>query len=430
MHQHHREVRVDEIRRDQIYLSTLLTGKIWSPEKRSLGRIVDLQIDLDPPQPEVIGIIFRQSWSKGRSRLPWNFVSEVSVGGVTVKQDADIRPFVPFEREISSQILIKEFLLDKQIVDVHGAKVERVNDLLFVKIDSRLKLFHVDVGLRGLLRRLGYESYFVRFSEWFFDYTPKEKYIAWNYVQPLTDPDRLRLQIPQSKLADLHPADLADIMEDLDVHERAAVVQSLDEETIADVMEEMDPKIQVSIIRGLEPEKAADILEEMSPDEAADLLQDLPSDTVQGIFREMDADSRRTIRDLLEHEEDEAGGLMTSEFISMPPDKTIVDALALIRQQADQIDVIYYIYITDSESRILGVTNLRELLSNEIFTPLERIMTSRVIAAKIDDEAAELVDLFMKYGFRAIPVVDEDDRIKGVIRLKALLELVAPHLGK
>jgi magnesium transporter len=121
---------------------------------------------------------------------------------------------------------------------------------------------------------------------------------------------------------------------------------------------------------------------------------------------------------------------MTSEFISMPPDKTIVDALALIRQQADQIDVIYYIYITDSESRILGVTNLRELLSNEIFTPLERIMTSRVIAAKIDDEAAELVDLFMKYGFRAIPVVDEDDRIKGVIRLKALLELVAPHLGK
>ncbi len=243
-------------------------------------------------------------------------------------------------------------------------------------------------------------------------------------------PDRLKLEIPQSKLADLHPADLADIIEDMDVHERAAMVESLNEEVVADVMEEMDPKVQVSIIRGLEPEKAADILEEMSPDEAADLIADLPHDTVRDIFEEMDDKYQEQVKDLLAHEEDEAGGLMTTEFMALPPDKTIVDALAYIRQHADEVDVIYYIYVVDKESRLLGVVNLRELLSHEIFTPLERIMTTRLITAKIDEEAEELADMFAKYGFRAIPVLDDESHIKGVIRFKALLDILAPHLGK
>jgi Mg/Co/Ni transporter MgtE len=330
----------------------------------------------------------------------------------------------------ASEFLLRDFLLDKQIVDVHGAKVERVNDLLFIQGDTRLKLVQVDVGLRGILRRLGLENAVVRFCEWFFDYTLKEKFIAWNYVQPLADPDRLKLQVAQSSLDRLHPADLADIIEDMDVHERAAVVESLNEEVLADALEEMDPRVQVAIMRGLEPEKAADILEEMSPDEAADLIADLPSETVDGIFREMDHEYQRTVKDLLAHEEDEAGGLMSTQYMALPPDKTIVDALAHIRQNAHRVDVIYYVYVVDKESRLLGVVNLRELLSNEIFTPLEKIMNPRIISAKLDDDAQEVADLFGKYGFRAIPVVDDEDRIMGVIRFKALVEIVAPHLGK
>ena len=387
-------------------------------------------VNVDLPQPEAMMLVFGPRLSRICQSVPWAAVDRVLPTGVTLKENASLQPMPSRESLPSSHILLRDFLLDKQIVDVHGAKVERVNDLQFLKSDGKLHLLQVDVGIRGILRRLGYEDIVARFFTWFFDYNLKERFIAWHYVQPLSDPDRLKLQIPQSKLAELHPADLADIIEDMDVHERAAIVESLDEEVVADIMEEMDPKVQVSIMRGLEPEKAADILEEMSLDDAADLIADLPQETVAGIFQEMDDEYQEQVKGLLEHDEDEAGGLMTTEFMALPPDKTIVDALAYIRQHADEVDVIYYIYVVDKDSKLLGVVNLRELLSHEIFTPLERIMTTRLVTAKIDEESEELADMFGKYGFRAIPVVDDDDRIKGVIRFKALLEILAPHLGR
>jgi Mg/Co/Ni transporter MgtE len=270
----------------------------------------------------------------------------------------------------------------------------------------------------------------VRFLQWFFDYTLSDAYIAWNYVQPLADPDRLKLQVSQNKLAQLHPAELADIIEDMDIHERAAVMQAMDEEVIADAMEEMDPKVQVAIIRGLEPEKAADIIEEMSPDEAADLIADLPSQTAEDILEEMELEAQQKVIGLLAHDEDEAGGLMTTQFIALPPDKTIVDALGLIRRHADNVDVLYYIYIVDTEGLLLGVVSLRELLSHEIFTPLERIMTDRLVTVKITDGVHMLADVFGKYGFRAIPVTDEENKLMGVVRFRAILEALAPYLGR
>jgi magnesium transporter len=385
---------------------------------------------VDLPQPEAMMVVFRHSLSLTYQSVPWHAIVQVLPNGLCLREDTVPLPAPSKESLESSHILLRDFLLDKQIVDVHGAKVERVNDLQFVKSDGRLFLFQVDVGIRGLLRRLGFEDIVARFFVWFFDYNIKEKFIAWHYVQPLADPDRLKLQVPQSKLADLHPADLADIIEDMDVHERAAVVESLNEDVVAEIMEEMDPKVQVSIMRGLEPEKAAEILEEMSLDDAADLIADLPQETVADIFEEMDDEYEEQVKGLLAHEEDEAGGLMTTEFMALPPDKTIVDALAYIRQHADEVDVIYYIYVIDQDSKLLGVVNLRELLSHEIFTPIERIMTTRMVTAKIDEESEELADMFGKYGFRAIPVVDDEGRIRGVIRFKALLEILAPHLGR
>ncbi len=415
----------------QLYLSSLLSTRVVAgPNENVVGVTSDFLLDLDRPEPEVVTLIYRRRWSRERWSVPWSSVASVLPSRVVLKPDAPAPDLFPGRPDESSRVLLREFLLDKQIVDVHGAKVERVNDLQFLRTDGRLLLVQVDVGLRGLLRRLGFENAVVRFSKWFFDYEPKESFIAWHYVQPLADPDRLRLQIPQSRLSDLHPADLADIIEDMDVHERAALVESLNEEILADVFEEMDPKVQVSIMRGLEFEKAADIIEEMSPDDAADLIADLPKDTVDGIFQELDDEYEEKVKGLLVHDEDEAGGLMTTQFMALGADKTIVDALAHIRQNAGDVDVIYYIYVVDEHGKLLGVTNLRELLSNEIFTPLNRIMTTRVITAKLDEEAEDLADVFGKYGFRAIPVVDDEQHIKGVIRFKALLEILAPHLGR
>jgi magnesium transporter len=422
---------VENTRLESHYLSTLLATRVLSgKDSMVMGKTRDLVLNLDGTQPEVVKLVYRGSWSRDEWILPWTDVESIGPNAVTIRPDAGPAVLLGDEASSPSEVFLRDILLDKQIVDVHGAKVERVNDLQLVRSNGKLLLLSVDVGLRGLLRRLGFEDHVVRFGKWFFDYELKERFISWHYVQPLADPDRLRLQISQSELPNLHPADLADIMEDMDVHERAAVVDSLEEEVVADALEEMDPKVQVSIMRTLRPEKAADIIEEMSPDEAADLIADLPRETVNGIFEEMDDEYEEKVKGLLAHEEDEAGGLMTTQFMTISPDTTIVDTLAHINKNADESDVIYYVYVVDDQSRLLGVVNLRELLSNEIFTPIERIMTRRVITANLDDEAEDLADLFAKYGFRGIPVVDEENRIKGVIRFKALLEIVAPHLGK
>ncbi len=421
---------MEESRTTTCYLSGLLGKRVRSSGKEVVGKVVDLMVDLDLQQPEVVSLVYRGRWSKQRWSVPWSDVVPALPHEIHLKPEAQPSVLELAASRPSSLILLRNFLLDKQIVDTDGAKLERVNDLHFVGSNGKLKLVKVDVGFRGLLRRLGFEDQAVRFCQWFFDYTLKERFIAWNYVQPLADPDRLRLQIPQSRLAKLHPADLADLIEDMDIHERAAVVESLNREVLADALEEMDPKVQVSIMRGLEPEKAADIIEEMSPDEAADLIADLPEDTASVIFKELDDDYEEQVKGLLEHEEDEAGGLMTTQFVALSPDTTIVEALAYLKQNADKIDVIYYIYVTNAASELLGVITLKELLTHEIFTPLGRIMTTRLITAKLDDEADTVADLLGKYGFRAIPVVDEQNRLQGVIRFKTILEIVAPHLGK
>ncbi len=418
---------MSEPQRGQYFLSSLIHKSILSSGGEFKGKLWDLSVALDMPEPEVTKLVYRRGlWPRTLWVVDWTCVDTIDKGAIVLSPDARETPFSGNSKEL----LLRDVLLDKQIVDIHGAKVVRVNDLQFLRSDQKMIIAQVDVGMRGLLRRLGFESAVVGFSRWFFDYSLKDRFIAWHYVHPLAEPDRLRLQIPQAALASLHPADLADIIEELDLHERAAVVDGLDEDVVADALEEMDPRVQRAIMSQLEPEKAADIIEEMSPDEAADLIADLPPDMATGIFREMDDEYRQTVKDLLVHDEDEAGGLMTTQFVTLPRDKIIVDALAYIRQHAGEIDVVYYTYIVDEESRLLGVISLKELLSNDIFTPLSRIMTTRLVAASMDDEADQIAGLFAKYGFRAIPVVDTDNHIKGVIRFKALLEILAPYLGR
>ncbi len=416
--------------REHFYLSELLDRKVTSGQDGALlGVSSDLLVLLEQAEPHVIALIIRRRWRKRRLIVPWADVDGVYQRQIVIRNTANIIPFSEATLT-SSRVLLKNLLLDKQVVDVDGAKVVRVNDLHFVKSNGSLRLDAVDVGLRGILRRLGFEDAAVRFSKWFFDHDLKNRFIPWQFVEPLADFDRLKLQIPQSRLQDLHPADLADIIEDMDVRERAAIVDSLNQEVLAEALEEMDPKVQVAIIRGLEPDKAADIIEEMSPDEAADLIADLPKDTAYGIFRELEPEYSSKVKELLEHEEDEAGGLMTTQFMALSPDQTIVDALNYIRKNANEMDVIYYVYLVDKDSQLLGVVSLRDLLSNEIFTPLSQIMTTRVITARVNDSAKELAKCFSKYGFRGIPVVDEENRIQGVVRFKALLDILAPHLGK
>jgi CBS domain-containing protein len=326
------------------------------------------------------------------------------------------------------EILLRKGLLDKQIVDTAGAKVVRVNDLHLHRRNGNLVLARVDVGMRGLLRRLGLLRVTAAVIQWLFGYTLPDNLIAWRLVQPVGSQDILRLKFSQTRLARLHPADLADIIEDLDRPERDRVFRALDIEVAAEVLEEADPKVQVQLIQQMSAEKASDVLEQMSPSEATDLLQELEEPHAQSLLQEMEPEAAQDVRCLLTHDEETAGGMMTTTFFSQPPHATVEQALEALRREAGDLDVIYYIYVEDSQGQLVGAVNLRELLTSDPQAPLESIMVKRVVTAALDDKKSDIADLFAKYGLRALPVVDKEGRIHGVIRFKSLLEAVAPYL--
>ncbi len=411
---------------DFLFLSQVLGKQVYF-EGQPMGRVSDLVAAISDLYPAVVALLYLPKASKIPVRVPWSRV--IDIGDPVV-----VSPQRPEEQRPGSaqdgELLLKESLLDKQIVDTHGAKILRVNDLHLLKVNRTLRLVHVDVGFRGLMRRVGLEKAADKFFQLFFDYHLANHLIPWRVVQPLSTPDLLRLKISQNRLALLHPADLADIIEDLDVHKRSEVFQSLDVETAAEALEETDPKIQVSLIENLNPAMASDIIEEMSPSEAADLLGDLPKEKAEGILKEMEKEIAEDVKELLVHPEEKAGGLMTSAFPSLPPHSTARETLEYLRKEAENLDVIDYVYVLDEKEHLLGVVSLRGLLMAAPQTLLSDMMDTRVVTVKLEEEKEEIADIFAKYAFKAVPVLDDSDRMKGAISFKNLLEVVAPELGK
>jgi sporulation protein YlmC with PRC-barrel domain/CBS domain-containing protein len=410
-----------------LFLSQILGKKIVDSNGHALGKVSDLLVSIADLYPPVTCILYLPKGEKNQIRLPWHSVAEIG-------EKILISPLPPPEQGakklVDGELLLKDSLLDKQIVDTHGAKILRVNDLHLLKVNQSLFLVHVDVGFRGLMRRVGLEKASEKFFQWFFDYQLADHLIPWRFVQPLSSSDLLRLKVAQNRLALLHPADLADIIEELDVHKRTEVFQSLDVETAAEALEETDPKIQVRLIENLNPAKASDIIEEMSPSEAADLLGDLPKEKAEGILKEMEKEIAEDVKELLVHPEEKAGGLMTTAFPSSPSLSTAREALEFLRQEAENLDLIYYLYVVDAEEHLLGVASIRDLLMASPQTQLSDMMNPRVVSVRLDDEKDEIASRFAKYGLKAIPVVDEENHIKGVIPFRSLLEVVAPELGK
>ena len=410
-----------------LFLSRILGKKIVGAMGETLGRVYDLTAEFVEPYPVVTGLIFSSAQKRNPVFLPWKDVVDLA---------GDVSVAINSTRELSTlnlrqgELLLKDDLLDKQVVDTDGAKIRRVNDLQFLKTSHGLHLVHVDVGFRGLIRRVGLTKPFDVILQTLFDYKLPNQLISWKFVQPLHSPDLLRLNITQNRLGQIHPADLADILEDLDIKQRAAVFQALDVETAAETLEETDPKIQVSLINDLNSEKASDIIEEMSLSEAADLIGDLPKAKAEGILKEMEKDIADDVKELMTHPEREAGGMMTTSYLSFRPSTTVREALDKFRQEAADVDLVYYVYVTDEEERLMGVITLRDLILADPDKKLEEIMDDRVISVKLDDKHDTIAEQFAKYAVTAIPVVDENEKMHGTIIFKNLLEIVAPQLGK
>ncbi len=407
------------------FFSEFLNRKVYTPARKKMGKIVDMVAERMEPYPLILGMILQ---TKGRKRffLPWEKIFQVdpllllSEEGLldltqsSVGQDA---------------ILLREEVMDKQIVDTYGAKVVRVNDLHFLTIESRLRLVHVDVGFRGLMRRVGWERSVDRVLDWLFSYRLPNQFISWKYVQLLSGSDLLHLSVSQKKLSHLHPADLADIIEDLSGRERSAIFHALDPETAAETLEEIDPKIQKALIETIPVEKASDIVEEMSPSDAADLLADLPEERAEEILEGMEQEKAEDLRELLVHPEETAGGLMTTAYLSLTPDVPVDMAIARLKAEASNLDIMDYIYIVDEGEGLQGVVSIRDLLTAQPNQPLSEIQFPRVVSVKLDDDQKKVVEAFAKYGFRALPVVDDENHLKGVIGFRNVLDVLAPEAG-
>lgn len=416
---------MDQNLRQFYFFSDFLNRKVYSPSGKRVGKVADLVAERIEPYPMILGIVIQ---AKGRKKffLPWERMLQVEPRIILSEEDLlDLTTFLAAK----DVVLLRDEVMDKQIVDTYGAKVVRVNDLHFLRVESRLRLVHVDVGFRGLMRRVGWERPTDRVLEWLFSYKLPNQFISWKYVQLLSGSDLLHLSVSQKKLSHLHPADLADIIEDLSGRERSAIFHALDPETAAETLEEIDPKIQKALIETTSLEKASDIVEEMSPSDAADLLGDLTEERAEEILEGMEQERAEDVRELLVHPDESAGGLMTTAYLSLTPEITVEAAISRLKSEAPNLDIIDYIYVVDEEEALQGVISIRDLLTAHSQRPLSEIQTPRVVSVKLDEDQNEVVDAFVKYGFRALPVLDDENRLRGVISFRSVLDVLAPDAG-
>ena len=407
------------------FLSELLGKKVYGKSGAFLGKVDDFLVTMleGNPYPRVDQMVVLHAGT--RSALATDVRSIVSLSKAS-------RLSVPAEQtsELAirdNQLLLRDTLYDKQIVDVSGAKVERVNDVHILVHAERPYVVHVDVGFTGLMRRLGFER-LARGVAGAFGRKLEDELISWKFVQPF--PGRVqtvRVLMRASDMKQLHAADLADILEELDRDERLSVIRTLEPEDAAEALEETDIKVQAAIIRDLHSELAADIIEEMDPAAAADVIQQLPTETQASIMEAMEEDDRAQIEKLSQASADTAAGIMTSEFLSCRDTAPVQDALEILRQRFTEVDSRDYFYCVDDAGHLLGVTSILELAVADPQTPISTLMKRRLMTVKPDDDWAAVAELFYKYRFSSLPVVDDEMNVEGIIGFKHSFDELLPR---
>lgn len=410
-----------ETRADEFFLSAVMHKPVIDRAGRRLGRLSDLLMVPGEPLPVVSHLVIRQGHSL--FLLPWAEVTMFNPVAVSARSGLGaLSPYAPGDEDV----LMGRDILDKQIVDVDGARVVRVNDIVLGELDGVMRACGVDAGFRGLLRRLGWERLGERAATALGRDLPSQV-IGWQFVQPLGhDLNHLTLTMTRDHLGEMHPADLAQILSQLPTQNVSDVLSNLDSETAGEAILELDPEDAAQVLSGLDSEHAADILEEMDPDEAADVLGDLPEEKARELLDLMDDEEAEKVQELMEHEEDTAGGLMNNEFLTATADMTVEKALEEVRFQADEVDTIYYLYVLDPDEKLLGTVSLRDLLTAAPATPLSEIMTEKVKFVRVDSEPEEALEAIAKYNLLAVPVLDAEDKMAGVVAVDDILELFLP----
>ncbi len=400
-----------------LYLSQVLGRPIRDLEGERVATVKDVIVRLgEQDHPPVTGLVAR--FGRREFFLSRWRITELNEHGVRLNSDKlNLRPFVRRDGEV----LLARNVLDKQLIDVDGKRVVRVNDVQLIEAAGDWRVTGADVSLQGLWRRLAPAG--------FMGTRKPVEVIDWSNVGYLATDEAVRLKSSFGKLARLHPVEIARLAEALSYHHGSEVVESLDDETAAETLEEMPSERQAQIIGDMNQERAADILEWMSPDEAADVLGDLPEEKAEELLGLMEDEEQADVAELLHYEDDTAGGLMTTEFVTLPRELTVGEALARLREMAETPNMIYYLYVVEGEGswKLLGVIALRSLILADPSAPLADVMRTEFQMAHPDETAGEVAQRIAEYNLLALPVMDESGDILGIITVDDAMEILLPR---
>lgn len=406
-----------------LYLTEIQGLKVFDIKRRAIGRVKDVAL------VPIIDPIRIDRFLIGGGGLAWftiryDQVQSISLDGIYLRDEV----LTPYHRD-EYMLRVGRDLLDQQIIDVHGRKVVRVTDITFERkriADSDvLHVLEVDVGLRSMFRRLAQGLLPPRWIRRMQKRIPPNS-IRWEFCNIL-EPDpqrRLRLNISNRLLKKMHPADLADIVEKLSPEDREAIFSALNSEVAAEALSEVDPDIQARILEALETEKAAAIIEEMSPDEAADVLAELEEETSEEILEEMDTEPKSEVRELLEFEEDTAGGMMNTEYVTLHQNATVADAIAGIRANEELVENLNVVFLVDEEEKLLAVVPVARLFLADSASRVRELAYDSLICVPVDERQDRVTETFDKYNLLTLPVIDDEGKLAGVITADDIISVL------
>ena len=406
------------------FLSKLLGSPVRDAADKPAGSLNDLIVSSGQAYPRVTALAVKR-----RGRIvyaAWDQVTSFEESGTILRvpaTDMGERELLPDELQLSATFL------DKQLVDTDGRKVIRVNDIQLLRTGVDVHVVGVDVSSGAILRRVGLAKVGERLAKG--RQNPKPHLIDWKDVDvEQSDDSSVRLAVPRRKLELLHPADIADLVHELSPEERAAVLDALEDELAADTFEELHSSYQASLLLDLPDDKASELLNNMAPDDAADLLADLPDDRRQHFIAMMEKDDAEDMRELLSYPEHSAGGIMTVDYAWARLDDTAAKATERLREQEEYAETVYYIYVVDRSEHLRGVFSLRDLLTVDQDKKVRDFMTENPVAVSTLATEEEITDVIAKYNLLALPVVDDEGELHGIITIDDAIDLVLPLAWK
>jgi CBS domain-containing protein/rRNA processing protein Gar1 len=408
----------------EMFVSELIGDPVVDRVQESIGRVKDIIITLGEVFPKVTGLLITLSGEKKEEKVL--LIGEIDLVGRQFVSTRATKDRVPLTSLREGEVLLLRDVIDQQIVDLEGARVIRVNDLKLAKVDQDVRLIAADVGLSGMLRRLGLEK-FVSLLIGLFRRKIPEQLIGWDHVQSLSGG---RIAIPTQTISDLHPADVAQIISQVQTEKKAEIFSTLSEKTAAEALHELEPVLGAVLISTLDTKKALGVLEKMPVDEVADIIGDLPSEKAEELLRLMRPRKSGSVRKLLKHRDETAGGLMTTEFVSLPQNLTVEQVIAKLRETAPDAETIYYIYVVDEAERLVGVLSLRNLIISAPDKQISEIMIKDCITVSPEMNQREVADVISKYNLLAVPVVDKENKIMGIITVDDVMDLILPPVSR